>query len=244
MNIDPKTGFPGRRQTSARDAQDGQPRRGGPQNTVEWDIIKPDRQRRLAVLHRAETSPTNQYNFATKVSGPLFDCAGRSDQQLAEQHRPEPSSPPGDPGAGVLPLRGPTRRTSHCSNGGGPIAGPVYYRFDPNLVSSRKWPVDFDGRAIFGEWTSNKLFTLPARQHGTPRSRSIDPLLTSQTFLKPMDFKFGPDGRRFYMIEWGTGFRRQQTPTPGSSASTTSTAAPSRSPWRTPTAPTDPRRSR
>ena len=33
----------------------------------------------------------------------------------------------------------------------------------------------------------------------------INQLLTGMSFLRPMDFEFGPDGA-LYLIEWGTGF--------------------------------------
>ena len=33
----------------------------------------------------------------------------------------------------------------------------------------------------------------------------INQLLTGMTFMRPMDFEFGPDGA-LYLIEWGTGF--------------------------------------
>ena len=203
MNIDPKTGFPvvG---NFGPDAGTASPTRG-PQNTVEWDVINRTGNAGWPYCI-GPNIPYNQYNFATKVSGPLFDCA----------NGPTNSSP-NNTGLTKLPPAIPALVYYHGAadpahfpllNGGGPIAGPVY-RFDPNLVSSRKWPVDFDGRAIFGEWTQNKLFTFQLNSTDT-QVTSIDPLLTSQTFLKPMDFKFGPDGA-LYMIEWGSGFGGDNT---------------------------------
>jgi cytochrome c len=105
-------------------------------------------------------------------------------------------------------VRGPTQAHFPILSGGAPMTGPVY-RYDPNLVSDRKWPSWFDGRAIFGEWNTNKLYTfqLAADSSGVT---SIDPLLGSFSFLKPMDFKFGPDGA-LYMIEWGSGFGGDNT---------------------------------
>jgi glucose/arabinose dehydrogenase len=203
MNIDPKTGFPvvG---NFGPDAQTASPTRG-PQNTVEWDIINRTGNAGWPYCI-GPNIPYNHYDFATKVSGPLFDCAGGPT-----------NNSPNNTGMTKLPPAIPALVYYHYVSdpahfpllaGGGPIAGPVY-RFDPNLVSARKWPVDFDGRAIFGEWTHDKLFTFQLNSTDT-QVTSIDPLLTSQTFLKPMDFKFGPDGA-LYMIEWGSGFGGNNT---------------------------------
>jgi PKD repeat protein len=148
----------------------------------------------------------NDFNFATNASGPPFDCAGGPT-----------NNSPNNTGLTRLPPAIPAQVYYHGAadpahfpqlSGGGPIAGPVY-RFDPALNSSRKWPADFDGRAIFGEWTANKLFTFQLDANGT-NVTSIDPLLPSMTFLKPMDFKFGPDGA-LYLIEWGSGFGGDNT---------------------------------
>ena len=38
------------------------------------------------------------------------------------------------------------------------MGGPVY-RYDAELTSDRKWPAYFDGKAIFGEWNQNKMYT-------------------------------------------------------------------------------------
>jgi PKD repeat protein len=83
------------------------------------------------------------------------------------------------------------------------MAGPVY-RYDPNLSSSRKWPVDFDGRAVFAEWNTSQMFTFQLDSTGTSVT-SIDRLFSSMSFNRPMDFDFGPDGA-LYVIEWGSGY--------------------------------------
>jgi hypothetical protein len=150
--------------------------------------------------------PYNDFNFATSTSGAPFDCTGGPT-----------NNSPNNTGLGRLPAAIPAQVYYHGAadpahfpqlNGGGPIAGPVY-RFNPNLNSSRKWPVEMDGKAIFGEWTQNKLFAFQLDSAGTTVT-GIDQLLSSMTFLKPMDFKFGPDGA-LYLIEWGSGFGGDNT---------------------------------
>jgi PKD repeat protein len=203
MGLDPKTGFPvvG---NFGPDAASASPTRG-PQNTVEWDLVSRPGNAGWPYCIGPNT-PYVDYDFATMTSGTAFDCAGGP-----------ANDSPNNTGQTRLPAGIPATVWYHYTSdpahfpqlaGGGPIAGPVY-RYDPNLVSDRKWPAYFDGRAIFGEWTRDKLFTfqLAADSSGVT---SIDPLLPSMTFLKPMDFKFGPDGA-LYMIEWGSGFGGDNT---------------------------------
>ncbi|GFJ77078.1 OmpL47-type beta-barrel domain-containing protein [Phytohabitans houttuyneae] len=57
---------------------------------------------------------------------------------------------------------------------------------------------------MFGEWNQNKMYTFQLDDDGKSLV-DINQLLTGMTFLRPMDFEFGPDGA-LYMIEWGTGF--------------------------------------
>jgi cytochrome c len=203
MGMDPKTGIPVVANFGP-DAGTADPARG-PQNTVEWDILKAPGNAGWPFCI-GPNQPYVAYDFATKASGAPFDCAGGPT-----------NSSPNNTGLTKLPPAIPAMVWYHYQSdpahfpilsGGAPMAGPVY-RYDPNLVSDRKWPSYFDGRAIFGEWNTNKLYTfqLAADSSGVT---SIDPLLSSLSFLKPMDFKFGPDGA-LYMIEWGSGFGGDNT---------------------------------
>jgi PKD repeat protein/glucose/arabinose dehydrogenase len=198
LSLDPKTGFPivG---NYGPDAQTANAARG-PQNTVEWDIISRPGNAGWPYCIGPNT-PYIKYDFATKTSGAAFDCAGGPT-----------NNSPNNTGLTKLPPAIPATVWYHYSsdpnnfpqlNGGGPTAGPVY-RYDANLASTRKWPQAFDGQAIFGEWTGDKLFTFHLKSDSSGIDQ-ISPLLSSLTFKKPMDFQFGPDGA-LYMIEWGTGF--------------------------------------
>ena len=202
LNIDPRTGFPvvanfGPDAPSASSTR-------GPQNTVEWDVIS----RPVNAGWPYCIGPNlayNDFNFATNTSGPQFNCTAPTNNS------------PNNTGQAQLPSAIPAQIYYHFASdpahfpqlsGGGPIAGPVY-RFDSNLSSSRKWPVEMDGKAIFGEWTTNRIFAFQLDSTGTTVT-GIDRMLSSMTFLKPMDFKFGPDGA-LYTIEWGSGFGGDNT---------------------------------
>ncbi|UOX93021.1 PQQ-dependent sugar dehydrogenase [Amycolatopsis sp. FBCC-B4732] len=198
MGLDPKTGYP-LVANYGPDAPNASSTRG-PQNTVEWDVVsKPGNAGWPFCV--GPNLAYHQYNFATGASGAQFDCAGGPT-----------NSSPNNTGLTKLPPAIPAQVYYHYQadpahfpqlSGGAPMAGPVY-RFDPNLASTRKWPVDFDGRAVFAEWNTSAMYTFQLDGNGT-NVTSIDPLLPSVKFNRPMDFKFGPDGA-LYVIEWGTGY--------------------------------------
>ncbi|WP_410671626.1 PQQ-dependent sugar dehydrogenase [Amycolatopsis sp. cmx-4-68] len=198
MGLDPKTGYP-MVANYGPDAGSDNPNRG-PRNTVEWDVVsKPGNAGWPFCI--GPNLAYNQYNFATGASGAKFDCAGGPT-----------NTSPNNTGLQKLPPAIPAQIYYHYDadpshfpqlSGGAPMAGPVY-RFDPNLASTRKWPVDFDGRAVFAEWNTSTMYTFLLDSGGT-NVTSIDRLLPSVKFNRPMDFKFGPDGA-LYVIEWGSGY--------------------------------------
>jgi cytochrome c len=198
MNLDPKTGFP-LVANYGPDAGSANPNRG-PQNTVEWDVLSRPGNAGWPYCIGPNLAYSD-YNFANNTSGPQFDCNGGPI-----------NNSPNNTGLTKLPPAIPAQVYYHYQadpahfpqlSGGAPMAGPVY-RYDPNLVSSRKWPVDFDGRAVFAEWNTSKMYVFQLDTAGT-NVTSIDPLLSSVKFNRPMDFKFGPDGA-LYVVEWGTGY--------------------------------------
>jgi len=198
MGLDPKTGFP-LVANYGPDAGSASTTRG-PQNTVEWDVLSTPVNAGWPYCIGNNT-PYNDYDFATGVSGALFDCAGGPT-----------NNSPNNTGLSKLPAATPATVYYHYNadpnkfpelSGGAPMAGPVY-RYDPNLVSDRKWPATFEGRAFFAEWNNSSMFTFQLDPTGKI-VQSINRLLGSMAFLKPMDFKFGPDGA-LYLVEWGSGF--------------------------------------
>ena len=158
------------------------------------------------------------YDYATGESGELFDCEGgpvndspnnTGLEQLPPVRWAQISYPydwsnhPGDP---VLPELG---------NGGRlAIAGPVY-RYDAELESDTKFPAYFDGKWFLAEWERGWIRTAsiadaPMTFDDYPDIAagdvwSTDPWLTSETFLRPHDLEFGPDGS-LYLLEWGSNY--------------------------------------
>jgi cytochrome c len=198
IDLDPQTGVP----LVANYGPDAQsPNAGrGPENTVEWDAVRQPGNYGWPYCVGPNDAYID-YDFATQTSGAAFDCA----------NGPTNDSP-NNTGLTKLPAPIPAQVWYHYAtdpdhfpelHGGAPMAGPVY-RYDANLQSTRKWPAYYDGKAVFGEWNNNELFTFQLSADDS-KVEKINRLLPSMTFLKPMSMRFGPDGA-LYIIEWGSGF--------------------------------------
>ncbi|MFI7042868.1 ThuA domain-containing protein [Microbispora rosea] len=171
----------------------------GPQNTVEWNLIsKPGNFGWPYCI--GNNTPYIDYNFATKQSGAAFNCSAPVNDS------------PNNTGLTNLPPVTPATVWYHYAadannfpeiSGGAPMGGPVY-RYDPNVQSTIKWPAYWDGKAIFGEWNNNALWSFQLNEDGS-KLVEMNKIMTTLKFLKPMDMKFGPDGA-LYLIEWGSGF--------------------------------------
>ncbi|WP_406045082.1 ThuA domain-containing protein [Micromonospora sp. NBC_00898] len=197
INIDPMTG----RLLIANygpDAQSPNPARG-PENAVEWEVVD-QAQNNGWPYCIGPNQPYIDYDFATRQSGPAFNCAAPVNNS------------PNNTGLTNLPPAVPAQVWYHYQtdpahfpelHGGAPMAGPVY-RYDASLTSDRKWPAYWDGKAIFGEWNTNSLFSFQLAENNHDLVK-INQILKSFSFLKPMDMTFGPDGA-LYLIEWGSGF--------------------------------------
>ncbi|TYC21298.1 DUF1349 domain-containing protein [Micromonospora sp. MP36] len=179
------------------DAGSANPNRG-PENTVEWNVLKQAGNYGWPYCI-GNNKPYRDYDFATGVSGPAFDCAAPVNNS------------PNNTGLTNLPAATAADVYYHYAGdpafpeiggGGAPMAGPVYH-YNPNLASERKWPAYYDGKALFAEWNSNKMFTM--QLDGDGKLVDINQVLVGMDFKRPMDFTFGPDGA-MYLVEWGSGF--------------------------------------
>jgi len=197
MGLDPKTGFP-MVADYGPDAGSASATRG-PRGIVEWNLVDKPGHYGWPFCVGANT-PYNDFDFATRASGAVFNCAATTNDS------------PNNTGLTTLPpaIAAKIWYTSSTNansfpelNGGAPMAGPVY-RYDADLTSAVKWPAYWDGKAIFGEWNTNKMFSFQLNEAGDAQIK-INQILTSLSFKRPMDIKFGPDGA-LYLIEWGSGF--------------------------------------
>jgi cytochrome c len=179
------------------DANAANPDRG-PEGTVEWNVVTPGNYG-WPYCHGANYA-YNDYTFPSGPSGAKFNCAApvnNSPNNTGLTNLPPAVSATIDYDYSGNPL------FPEIGGGGAPMGGPLY-RYDAALASDRKWPAYYDGKALLGEWNQNKMYTLQLDEDAKTLV-DINQILTGMTFLRPMDFEFGPDGA-LYMIEWGTGF--------------------------------------
>jgi glucose/arabinose dehydrogenase/PKD repeat protein len=170
----------------------------GPDGRVEWNIVTPGNYG-WPYCHAANLAYVD-YTFPDGPSGAAYNCAApvnNSPNNTGLTNLPPAKSATVSYGYQPNPL------FPEIGGGGAPMGGPVY-RFNAGLNSDRKWPAYWDGKALFGEWNQNKLYTMQVTANGQSLV-DINQLLTGVNVLRPMDMEFGPDGA-MYLIEWGTGF--------------------------------------
>src|SRR3954452_940511 len=181
------------------DAGTGNPNRG-PQGSVEFNVLSKAGNYGWPYCIR-DNVPYNDYDFATKVSGPKFNCAAPvNDSKNNTGLRNLP------PAIGASAWMGYTeqdpRFTPTLGTGGAPMGGPRYH-FDPTLSSDRKFPAYYDNKWFVGEWNNGTIKTADLNADGS--ISKFAPFAIGSGYLRPMDIKFGPDGA-LYVIEWGSGF--------------------------------------
>ncbi|MFF5217139.1 ThuA domain-containing protein [Micromonospora sp. NPDC000442] len=180
------------------DAASDNPDRG-PEGLVEWNIVAEPGNYGWPYC-TGTNEAYNDYQFPSGPSGPKFDCAAvvnNSPNNTGLTNLPPAIPATVDYGYGGDP------RYPEIGGGGAPMGGPVY-RYDADLDSNRKWPAYYDGKALLGEWNQSKMYTMQVTEDGKDLV-DINQLLTGMSFIRPMDFEFGPDGA-MYLIEWGSGF--------------------------------------
>ena len=194
------------------------------------------RQLRLAVLHTARTTPTTTTRSRPARAGAKFDCAApvnNSPNNTGLTNLPPAVAATVDYDYGGNP------RFPEIGGGGAPMGGPVY-RYDADLNSDRKWPAYYDGKAMFGEWNQNKMYTMQVTADGKSLV-DINQLLTGDD-VHPADGLRVRPGRRAVPDRVGHRLRRQQRRLRASTGSTTSPVTGPRSRW--PPAPRPPGRRR
>nr|WP_211239716.1 ThuA domain-containing protein [Jiangella gansuensis] len=180
------------------DAGSANPSRG-PDGRVEWNIVDEPGFYGWPYCVGNNT-PYIDYDFATGQSGAAFDCAAPvndSPNNTGLTQLPAAVEAEVWYGYSTNPLY------PEIGGGGAPMAGGVY-RYDPQLVSDRKWPAYWDGKAVFGEWNQGNLYSFQLDEAGTAVT-DINALFPDWAFARPHAMQWGPDGA-LYLIEWGSGF--------------------------------------
>ncbi|WP_081686370.1 ThuA domain-containing protein [Candidatus Solirubrobacter pratensis] len=172
----------------------------GPQGSVEYNVLTKSGNYGWPYCIRANT-PYNDYDFATGVSGPKFNCDAPVNNSPNNTGRT--NLPPAIPATAWMGYTEQDPRfTPDLGTGGAPMGGPRYH-FDPSLSSDRKFPQYYDNKWFIGEWNNGWIKTADLDASGA--MTKVSPFALGTGYKRPMDIDFGPDGA-LYVIEWGSGF--------------------------------------
>src|SRR3954453_12499684 len=180
------------------DASATSPNRG-PQGSVEYNIVTPGNYGWPYCVR--DNVPYNDYDFATGVSGPKFNCAAPVND--SPNNTGLTNLPPAKPATMWMGYTETDPRFPAVGGGGAPTGGPRY-KYDPNLNSDTKFPAFYDGQWFIGEWNTGWIKTATLNAASTAVT-SVNATPWMNTFHRPHEMEFGPDGS-LYVIDWGTGF--------------------------------------
>jgi cytochrome c len=185
----------------------------GPQGSVEFNTVTGPGNYGWPYCIRDNT-PYNDFNFATRESGPAFSCA--NPVNTSPNNTGLTNLPPAvgaDAWMGYSELD--PRHVPDLGGGGAPTGGPRYH-YDPDGPPT-KFPEFYDDLWFNGEWNNGWIKTFELDDSGAVTDVEPFPFLgpdgctpggnnpATYCYKRPMDMDFGPDGS-LYLIEWGSGF--------------------------------------
>jgi cytochrome c len=145
--------------------------------------------------------PYRDYDYATGVSGPAYDCAGGPVND-SPNNTGLTKLPPAQGGWISYPYDESPKYPELGTGGRLAVGGPTYH-YDETLASETKFPEYYDDTVFIAEWTRNKMFEVKKDSTGGPAI--LNPFMKNTTFLRPIDMEFGPDGS-LYVVEWGSNY--------------------------------------
>ncbi|MGC4092802.1 MAG: ThuA domain-containing protein [Polyangiaceae bacterium] len=136
-----------------------------------------------------EQLPYAQYDFASGVIGAPFDCGESQPPLLAYDY-----------GTLRYPALGRGILEDGSFIGRAAIAGAVY-----RAPSDARFalPARFQGQLLMADWTRNTVAVVNSDDGG--KLRSVERVLPTESFRRPIDFDVGPDGA-LYVLEYGSDF--------------------------------------
>ncbi len=158
-------------------------------------------------------TPFNDYDFATKTSGPKFDCSALVNDSPNNTGLRE--LPPAQPATVWYAYSASAEFPEVGTGGGGPMGGPVY-DYDPDNTYRTKFPEYFEGKAFNYELTRRwfKTFSFQSEDQAFTDPRfdpvkagdlqSVNGIFEDMEWNQPFDADFGPDGA-MYVIDFGLG---------------------------------------
>ncbi len=151
------------------------------------------------------TKPYHHFDFANRQSGPPFDSLAPFNGSANNTGLSQ--LPPARPALIWYPYDLSPEFPALGTGGRNAIGGPIYHA-PVSPVPTRTFPPYYEGVWFIADWMRNWLFT--ARVDADGKLTELEPFLPNQTFSKPIDMTFGPDGA-LYSLEYGTYWRAKNT---------------------------------
>jgi cytochrome c len=182
------------------DARAADPDRG-PAGHGKWAVVDEPGNYGWPYCATAEL-PYNDFDFATRTSGPTFDCdapVNDSVHNTGLRELPPVEQPE------VWYTYGESEEFPELETGGiGPMAGPAY-QYDRKATRGRNpvaWPKRYDDTPLFYEWTRDYIKGLHVDEGEVA---AIEDVVADVVTDNPIDMEFGPDGA-LYVLEYGDGY--------------------------------------
>jgi cytochrome c len=155
-------------------------------------------------LFVADNRAYNQYDFATKESGPKFDPAKPINDSPKNTGLRE--LPPANKAFIYYPYADSPEFGAIVGKGGrNAMGGPVYY-YDDYADSKVKFPRYYDGKFFAYDWIRGWIN--PVTMTSTGDFASMERFMPNTEFNHPMDMQFAKDGS-LYMLEYGSNWFAQ-----------------------------------
>ncbi|WP_351227458.1 ThuA domain-containing protein [Streptomyces sp. NPDC002133] len=193
------------------DARQAQPERG-PEGSVEYTRVTEAGNFGWPYC-TGNNTPFIDYDFATRTSGPAFDCAKPVND--SPNNTGLRDLPPAQPATVWYAYSASAEFPELGTGGGGPMSGPVY-DYDPANTYRTKFPEYFEGKWLNYELTRKwfKSFSIQQKDQTftdprfapakTGDLQSINAVFGDMSWNQPFDADFGPDGA-LYVIDFGLG---------------------------------------
>lgn len=152
------------------------------------------------------SKPYHAFDFASGQAGKAFDPLGPLNQSANNTGIQQ--LPPVQPALIWYPYDGSPEFPALGTGGRNAIGGPIYHAPRQPIVANRQFPADYEGAWFIADWMRNWLFT--ARVDSAGKLTQLEPFLANQSFSKPIDMTFGPDGA-MYLLEYGAYWRAKNT---------------------------------
>jgi cytochrome c len=165
----------------------------------------------------ADNKAYSNWDFGTQTQSGFFNCSGAggvNDGPLNDSawNTGKPNTPPT---TGAL-LWWPYQPHANAPNfpwntpplaipegpGRTAIAGPIYH-FNSANPNDTKFPVWFDDKVFFADWSRDWIATLELNVDGSPKA--ITEFMPNADFRHPQDIEMGANGS-LYVLEWGRYF--------------------------------------